>query len=96
MIPADLEDDDPNAMAAIFYAIDLTNVPQGFHQIEITVDGGGYVGFYQTYSSTGSTTFHFSIIAPPSPTPSPTPVNPLPTWNIQTIDEKGAWQNVHR
>lgn len=88
--PADLEDDDPNPMAAIFYAIDLTNVPQGSHQIEITVEGGGYVGFYQTYSSTGSTTFHFSIIAPPYPAPSPTPINSLPTWNVQTIDDRGA------
>jgi hypothetical protein len=88
--PADMNDDDPNPKAYLFHAIDLTDVPEGSHQIEIIVDGGGYVfggGEYYTFSATGSASFHFSIVAPPSP---PAPSAPSSAWGIQTIDVRGA------
>jgi len=88
--PADRSDDDPNPTSFFFYAIDLTNVPEGSHQIEVIVDGGGYTfggGDYYTFSATGSTSFHFSIVAPPSP---PAPSDPSSAWEIQTIDIRGA------
>jgi hypothetical protein len=94
--PATLEDDDPNPTSAFFYAIDLTNIPQGSHQIEVTVTGGGIVytfvsgAKYSTFTTNGSSTLNFSISAPPSPAQSSAPANSSSAWDIQTIDIRGA------
>lgn len=91
--PADRNDDDPNPTPVFFHAIDLKNVPEGSHQIEVIVDGGGYLfggSEYVTFSAIGSTSFHFSIVAPPSPPALSDPADPSSAWDIQTIDVRGA------
>jgi hypothetical protein len=94
--PATLEDDDPNPTSAFFYAIDLTNVPQGSHQIEVTITGGGIVytfvsgAKYSTFTTNGSSTLNFSISAPPSLAQSSAPANSSSAWGIKTIDYRGA------
>jgi hypothetical protein len=97
--PTNMEDDDPDPKSVFFYAIDLTNVPQGSHQIKVTVTGGGYVFGgsleYYTFTTNGSSTLNFSVIAPPSPTTSPTPANSSSAWDIQTLDIRGAGAYIY-
>ena len=98
--PANLEDDDPDPTSWFFYTIDLTNVPQGSHQIEVTVTGAGIVysftsgAEFLTFTTNGSSTLNFSISAPPSPTSSPAPANSSSGWNIQTIENNGVGWGV--
>ncbi len=90
--PANLNDDDPNAEQAFFYAIDLTHVPEGRQQIEVTVVGGGYLfggNKYYTFSTSVSSSLYFTINAPPSPEALLSP-HSKSTWNVQTIDANGA------
>ncbi len=86
--PANISDDDPNPQGGFFYVIDLTNVPQGIQQIEVTAVGGGYIfgnGYY-TFSSNTSSSLSFTISAPPSH--SPTQTSSL--WNLQVVGADGA------
>jgi hypothetical protein len=88
--PSNPSDDDVNPLQSLFYAIDLTNVPEGPQHIEVTVNGGGYVSdlvhTYWTVSTTVSSTFNFNISTPPTPTLSP----PTQAWHSQIIDSKVA------
>jgi hypothetical protein len=87
--PANLSDDDPNPQGGFFYAIDLTHVPQGLQQVEVTAIGGGYIfggNTFYTFSSNASSSISFNISAPPSPTPTQT----NSYWNLQTVGANGA------
>lgn len=95
--PKILSDDDPYPKMCLFYAIDLSNVPEGDHQIKVMVDGGGYlfgfldgVGYYETFSADGSSTFHFSVGATPSSPTTSDSGNSSSVWDVQTIDTRGA------
>jgi len=77
---ANISDDDPDPQQYFYYTLDLTNVPEGEHQIEVTAVGGGYVWgclppnwdpYYDSFTTTGSSTLYFTINAssPPAETP---------------------------
>lgn len=86
--PANVSDDDPNPQGDFFYAIDLTHVPQGLQQVEVTAVGGGYIwgNGYNTFSSNTSSSLFFTISAPPSPSPT----QPSSLWNLQVVGANGA------
>ena len=90
--PANLSDDDPNAKVSFFYAIDLSDAPEGSHKIEIFVTGVvyGWNCGYSTVSTNGSVSFHFSVIAPPSTQDAPDTGNSSLVWDPQTIADMGA------
>lgn len=88
-----MSDDDPNSTVSFFYAIDLSDVPEGSHNIEVFADGVGYGypgGGFSTFSTNGSASFHFSAVAPPSPPASPEQGNLSSVWDIQKVDDMGA------
>jgi hypothetical protein len=75
---------DDNAKQSLFFAIDLTGVPTGPQQIEVTVNGGAIVTAFSTYLSYNKTTvakLSFTISPPPLPETSNST-----DWNTKTID----------
>jgi hypothetical protein len=90
--PANRNDDDPNPKGSLFYAIDLTNVPQGVQQIEVTVIAGGELfggkAFY-TVSTNITSSLSFTVIVSPSPTANNATASAL-AWKTQSLDANGA------
>jgi hypothetical protein len=82
-------EDSPNPKSSFFCSIDLTNVPQGQQQIEVTVVGGGKNfggGYYLgTFADTSQSTIYFNVSAPPPTSNS----GKTSTWNVQTVDRNG-------
>ena len=77
---ANISDDDPDPQQYFYYTLDLTDVPEGEYQIEVTAVGGGYVWgclppnwdpYYDSFTTTGSSTLYFTIDTSPPPAETP-------------------------
>ena len=103
--PANRTDDDPNPKQSFQGAVDLTNVPLGNQQIEITATTWEYSTrftadglSYWIYTSSGSSTLNFTVENQPAKTPEPTfsPQSGIlwrtdVAWNLDDSPAQGLW-----
>lgn len=67
---SDLHDDDPNHQVSFSY--NLTNIPEGHHQLKVKVTGGGYRALwsqvahvFMDFSGSSSSLLDFTVLVPP-------------------------------
>lgn len=103
--PANRQDDDPNPKQIFQGTVDLTNVPLGNQQIEVTATTWEYstrIGSdywsYWIYTSSGSSTLNFTVENQPPTTPKPTfsaqsgiVWRTDVSWNLDDSPAKGLW-----